>query len=48
MGVTYIEGVVTGLTGKQATVRFLVDSGATYTLLPHEGWQAIGLSPSGL
>ena len=45
MGVTYIEGVVTGLTGKQATVRFLVDSGATYTLLPHEGWQAIGLSP---
>ena len=44
MGVTYIEGVVTGLTGKQATVRFLVDSGATYTLLPHEDWQAIGLS----
>jgi clan AA aspartic protease len=32
-------------TGKQATVRFLVDSGATYTLLPHKDWQAIGLSP---
>jgi len=45
MGVTYIEGVVTGLTGKQATVRFVVDSGATYTLLPHKEWQAIGLSP---
>jgi predicted aspartyl protease len=45
MGVTYIEGVVTGPTGKQATVRFLVDSGATYTLLPYEGWQAIELSP---
>lgn len=44
MGVTYIEGVVTGLTGKQATVRLLVDSGATYTLLPYEDWQAIGLS----
>lgn len=44
MGVTYIEGVVTGLTDKQATVRFLVDSGATYTLLPYEDWQAIGLS----
>jgi len=29
MGVTCIEGVVTGPTGKQATVRFLVDSGAT-------------------
>lgn len=45
MGVTYIEGVVTGPTGKQATVRFLVDSGATYTLLPHKDWKAIGLSP---
>ena len=45
MGITHIEGVVTGPTGKQATVRFLVDSGATYTLLPYEDWQAIGLSP---
>ena len=45
MGITYIEGVVTGPTGQQATVRFLVDSGATYTLLPYEDWQAIGLSP---
>lgn len=26
-------------------MRFLVDSGATYTLLPHEDWQAIELSP---
>jgi clan AA aspartic protease len=45
MGVTYIEGVVTGPTNKQATVRFLVDSGATYTLLPSAVWQAIELSP---
>jgi len=45
VGVTSIEGVVTGSTGKQATVRFLVDSGATYSLLPHEEWQMIGLSP---
>ena len=45
MGITYIESVVTGPTGKQATVRLLVDSGATYTLLPYEDWQAIGLSP---
>lgn len=45
MGITYIEGVVTGPTGKQATVRFLVDSGATYTLLPYEAGQAMGLSP---
>jgi predicted aspartyl protease len=45
MGVTYIQGVVTGPTGKQATVRFLVDSGATYTLLSHSDWQAIELTP---
>jgi predicted aspartyl protease len=45
MGVIYLEGVVAGPTGKQAAVRFLVDSGATYTLLPQEVWQAIGLAP---
>jgi len=45
MGITHIEGVVTGPTGKQTTVRFLVDSGATYTLLPYKDWQAIELSP---
>lgn len=45
MGVTYIEGIVTGKKDKQATIRFLVDSGATYTLLPHKNWKAIGLSP---
>ncbi|MEA3345779.1 MAG: aspartyl protease family protein [Chloroflexota bacterium] len=45
MGTTHVEGTVTGPTGKQATVRFLVDSGATYTLLPHKVWQAMKLSP---
>lgn len=45
MGITYIEGKVTGADNKQATVRFLVDSGATYTLLPHKVWKEIGLSP---
>ena len=45
MGVTYLEGVVTGSNGKQVTVGFLVDSGATYTLLPYRDWQAIGLTP---
>ena len=45
MGITYIEGVVRGPTGKQATVRFPVASGTTYTLLPYEDWQPIGLSP---
>ena len=45
MGVTYIEGVVTGSRRRWAAVRFLVDSGAAYTLLPHDIWQAIGLAP---
>lgn len=45
MGVTYVEGLVTGPTGNSVTARFLVDSGATYTLLPHDDWQAIGLVP---
>lgn len=45
MGVTFTEGSVTGPTGKQATLRFLVDSGATYTLLPHQVWQTIELAP---
>ena len=45
MGITYVEGVATGPTGKQATVRFLVDSGATYTLLPHDVSTALDLKP---
>ena len=45
MGITYLEGVVTSPSGKQVTVCFLIDSGATYTLLPYQDWQLIGLSP---
>lgn len=45
MGMTYIEGTVTGPTGKQTTAEFLVDSGARYTLLPEASWKAIELSP---
>jgi clan AA aspartic protease len=45
MGITYVEGSVSGPTEKQTVVRFLVDSGATYTLLPYTDWQAIGLMP---
>jgi clan AA aspartic protease len=44
LGLTSVEGTVTGPTG-QATVSFLVDSGASYTLLPHHTWRSIGLSP---
>ena len=45
MGITYIEGVATGPTGKQVAVRFLVDSGVTYTLLAEKDWQKIELQP---
>jgi clan AA aspartic protease len=45
MGVVFVEGTVTGPTGKQATLKFLVDSGATYTLLPKSVWRAIRLKP---
>jgi len=45
MGITYIDGEVRGPTGKTAAVRFLVDSGATYSVLAKDTWQAIELAP---
>jgi clan AA aspartic protease len=39
---TEITGEVTGPHGA-ANVTFLVDSGAMYTVLPHEVWRALGL-----
>ena len=45
MGLTFVEGTVTGPTEKQATVEFLVDGGAKYTLLPERTWKKIELSP---
>jgi len=45
MGVTYVEGDVTGPSGKRQAVKFLVDSGARYSLLPKAAWKAIGLKP---
>lgn len=45
MGITYTEGIVRGPTGKEETVRFLIDSGATYSLLPRTVWEAIELAP---
>ena len=44
MGLTYVDGVVSGPSGTRA-VRFLVDSGAKYSLLPDDDWRAIGLEP---
>jgi clan AA aspartic protease len=44
MGLTYIEGTVRS-NGDARTVDFLVDSGASYTLLPHDVWHQLGLQP---
>ena len=45
MGLTHVTGVVSGPSGGQSEVEFLVDSGATYTVLPAEVWRALGLAP---
>ncbi len=45
MGITYIEGEVKGTGAKAVRVRFLVDSGASYTLLPENVWKALKLKP---
>ena len=45
MGLTFIEGTVTGAGGVRRRVSFLVDSGAAYSLLPLAAWQALGLQP---
>jgi len=44
MGLSYIHGTVRGPAGEQS-VRFLIDSGAVYSLLPAPIWRAIGLAP---
>src|SRR5438552_15174565 len=45
VGLSYVQGTVRGPAGAEATVRFLIDSGATYSLLPDAVWRAIGLVP---
>ena len=45
MGLTYIDGHVSGPTEKQERINFLVDSGAAYSLIPQNIWEAIELKP---
>jgi clan AA aspartic protease len=45
VGISYVEGTVRGPGGTEHRVRFLIDSGATYSLLPEPVWSAIGLTP---
>ena len=46
MGITYIDAEVSNEAGVSRKVRFLVDSGAAYSVLPDEVWRALGLKPS--
>lgn len=45
MGATQIEARVSGPTGEQVTLELLVDSGASYTVLPHDVWTQLRLTP---
>jgi len=45
MGLTYIEATVVGSNKNSQTLDFLVDSGATYTVLPAAVWKKISLKP---
>jgi clan AA aspartic protease len=46
MGLIYVDGIVKyGL--KSVKVRFLVDSGVTYTVLTKDVWEELGLKPLG-
>ena len=47
MGLTYVEGRVkpTGRPRRSRKVRFLVDSGAVYSVLRQRDWKALGLRP---
>ena len=45
MGLTFVMAMVTGSKGRRRSIRFLVDSGASYTVLPQRVWRALGLRP---
>jgi len=45
MGLVYVEMGVAREGGPEQTVRFLIDSGAAYSVLPWRVWHALGLKP---
>ncbi|HHT9125623.1 MAG TPA: aspartyl protease family protein [Candidatus Brocadiia bacterium] len=46
MGISYIKGAVKDISqSKERAVEFLIDSGATYTLLPLKVWKDLNLKP---
>lgn len=46
MGMVHVDVEVSRSGGAGMPVRFLVDSGAVYSVLPHEVWTALGLAPT--
>lgn len=47
MGLTYITARLHSATGRRRSlVRFLVDSGAVYSVLPESAWKRLGLTPT--
>jgi clan AA aspartic protease len=45
MGLTFVDATVTGPNDKSRAVRLLVDSGASYSLLPDPVWRELELEP---
>lgn len=45
MGLVYVDAEVRSGPRKRHAVRFLVDSGASYSVLPRRVWRTIGLKP---
>ena len=45
MGLTFVEGTLTGPTGKTRAARFLVDNGASYSLVAEPDWKYLELTP---
>ena len=46
MGMVHADLDFIGSGGRRTTTRFLVDSGAVYSVLPESVWRALGLDPS--
>lgn len=46
MGLAYVEGTVSVPRRRARRVRFLVDSGAVYSVLRRADWRALGLKPA--
>ncbi len=46
MGTTYVQATLRGQSGREATAKFLVDSGAAYSLVPFDIWNELGLVAS--